>query len=107
MGIASVFLTVLVMAVTVWLTGDLWLSVGIHAGIIIAEDLVFSVPDSGVFYTGGLLVGHLTGPAWLSGGDAGPEGSIFAFPMFAILLVVLWLIYRRRPASAPEDGVPH
>jgi membrane protease YdiL (CAAX protease family) len=95
LGIASVFLTALVMAMTVWLTGDLWLSVGIHAGIIVAEDLVFSVPDSGAFYTGGLLIGHLTGPAWLSGGDAGPEGSLLAFPISVILLLILWRVYRR------------
>jgi hypothetical protein len=36
----------------------------------------------------------------LSGGDAGPEGSALALPVFAILLALLWLIYRRRP-SAP------
>jgi uncharacterized protein len=99
-GIASVFLVALLMATTIWLTGDLWLSVGIHAGIIIAEDLVFSVPDSGVTYTGGLLVGHLTGPVWLSGGNVGPEGSLFAFPIFGILIAVLWLVYRRRANAA-------
>jgi hypothetical protein len=83
---------------TVWLTGNLWLSVGVHAGAVLAEDLIFSVPDSGAIYTGHLLVSRLTGPAWLSGGDAGPEGSVLALPVFSIMLVLLWIVYRRRPA---------
>jgi len=98
-GIASVFLIGVLMATTIWLTGNLWLSVGIHAGVILGEDLVFSVPDSGTTYTGHLLASHLTGPLWLSGGDAGPEGSALALPVFAVLLAVLWLVYRRRPVA--------
>jgi uncharacterized protein len=97
LGIASVFLIGLVFVTSIWLTGDLWLSVGIHAGAVLAEDLIFSVPDSGVVYTGHLLVSQLTGPAWLSGGDAGPEGSVLALPVFALMLALLWVVYRRRP----------
>ena len=98
LGIASVFLIGVLFATTVWLTGNLWLSVGVHAGAVLAEDLIFSVPDSGAIHTGHLLVSRLTGPAWLSGGDAGPEGSVLALPVFAVMLVLLWIVYRRRPA---------
>jgi membrane protease YdiL (CAAX protease family) len=98
LGIASVFLIGVLFATTIWLTGNLWLSVGIHAGVVFAEDFIFSVPDSGVVYTGRLLSSRLTGPAWLSGGDAGPEGSVLALPVFAVMLVLLWIVYRRRPA---------
>jgi uncharacterized protein len=94
LGIASVFLVGVILATTIWLTGDLWLSVGIHAGAVLAEDLIFSVPDSGAVYTGHLLVSRLAGPAWLSGGDAGPEGSVLALPVFAVMLVLLWIVYR-------------
>ncbi|HEY0629793.1 MAG TPA: CPBP family intramembrane glutamic endopeptidase [Sphingomicrobium sp.] len=100
LSIASIFLIGALMAAAVWLTGDMWLSVGIHAGIIVGEDLVFSVPDSGVTYTGHLLASRLTGPAWLSGGDAGPEGSALALPAFGILFALIWLVYRRRPVAA-------
>lgn len=95
LGIASVFLIAVLMATTIWMTGDMWLSVGIHAGGVLAEDLIFSVPDSGVMYTGHMLVSRLSGPSWLSGGDAGPEGSALALPVFAVLFCLLWLIYRR------------
>ena len=101
-AIASIFLIGVLMATAIWLTGNLWLSVGIHAGIIIGEDLVFSVPDSGVTYTGHLLASRLIGPPWLSGGDAGPEGSALALPVFAALLAALWLVYRRHPVAS--DG---
>jgi uncharacterized protein len=97
LGIAQVFLIGVIFATTIWLTGDLWLSVGIHAGIVLAEDLIFSVPDSGAVYTGHLLISRLTGPAWLSGGDAGPEGSVLALPVFALMFVLLWIVYRSRP----------
>jgi uncharacterized protein len=100
LGIASVFLIGVLFATAIWLTGNLWLSAGIHAGAVLAEDLIFSVPDSGAVYTGRLLVSQLTGPAWLSGGDAGPEGSVLALPVFAVMLVLLWIIYRRRPAPS-------
>ncbi|HET7576519.1 MAG TPA: CPBP family intramembrane glutamic endopeptidase [Sphingomicrobium sp.] len=103
-GIASVFLIALIMAVTIWLTGDLWLSVGIHAGLIIGEDLIFSVPDSGATYTGHLLVSRLAGPPWLSGGEGGPEASIVAFPVFLALLVLLWLVYRGDAPAKPRAG---
>ncbi len=99
LGIVSVFLIAVVLCTTVWLTGSLWLSVGIHAGMVLAEDFIFSVPDSGAVYTGHLLVSRLTGPAWLGGGDAGPEGSVLALPVFTVMLVLLWIVYRRRPAS--------
>lgn len=97
LGIASLFLIGVLFAAAIWLTGDLWLSVGIHAGAVLAEDLIFSVPDSGAIYTGHLLVSRLTGPAWLSGGNAGPEGSVLALPVFAVMLVLLWIVYCRRP----------
>ncbi len=98
LGIASVFLIGVLFATTAALTGDLWLSVGIHAGAVLAEDFIFSVPDSGAVYSGHLLISRLTGPVWLSGGDAGPEGSVLALPVFAIMLLLLCRVYRRRPA---------
>jgi uncharacterized protein len=103
LGLVSIFVTVLAFGVAVRVTGNLWLSAGIHAGIIIAEDLVFSLPDSGQNYTGHLLASRLTGPAWLSGGEGGPEATIFALLAFAILLALLWFVYPR--PAAEEDKV--
>lgn len=96
LGIMSLVLITASLAVAIWLTGDMWLSAGLHAGMVISEDLLFSVPDSGQVYTGHLVTSALVGPAWLSGGDAGPEGSILAFPIFAVFIALLWFGYRHR-----------
>lgn len=95
LGLVSVFLIGVSLGLAIYLTGDLWLSVGIHAGGVFAEDFVFSVPDSGVAYTGHLLKSALVGPSWLTGGEAGPEASVVALPVFAVFAILLWRAYRR------------
>lgn len=106
LGLVCVFLVGVFLATAIFLTGDLWLSIGIHAGAVFAEDFVFSVPDSGVAYTGHLVNSTLKGPAWLSGGSAGPEGSIVALPVFAVLLALLWFSYRnvRKVRTGDSEG---
>jgi membrane protease YdiL (CAAX protease family) len=97
-GLASVLLTALLFAASVWRSGDLWLSVGIHAGLVFAEDFLFAVPDSGEVYTGHLISSQFSGPDWLTGGAAGPEGSILSFPLLVAGLALLWFAYPK-PAS--------
>jgi hypothetical protein len=31
-------------------------------------------------------------------GATGPEGSVLALPLFAVMFTLLWIVYRRRPA---------
>jgi membrane protease YdiL (CAAX protease family) len=96
MGLGSIFLQAFVLLLSVWLGGTLWLSIGLHAGGIFAEDFVFSLPDSGVDFTGHLLAASLKGPVWLTGGSAGPEGSVLALPVIAGAVVALLAVYRTR-----------
>ena len=56
------------------LTRRLWLPIGIHFGWDFCQDAVFGVGKG----ARGLLDGDLSGPAWLSGGSAGIEGSVVA-----------------------------
>ena len=51
----------------------------------------YSVPDSGTVAPGHLLKTSLHGPAWLTGGSAGPEGSALVF----ILVAFLWIAFDR------------
>ncbi len=74
--------------------GGLWLSVGIHAGGIFAEDFLLSAPDSGVVYTRHLTNATFHGPVWLTGGQAGPEGSVAAFVVFGVAAGLFLLIHR-------------
>jgi uncharacterized protein len=100
LGLASVFLTAVLFGASIWRTGDLWLSVGIHAGLVLAEDFLFSVPDSGAVYTGHLVASQFSGPAWLNGGAAGPEGSVLIFPLLVAGLALLWFAYPLRHTAS-------
>ena len=56
-------------------------------------------PDSGIVMPGHLLASSFHGPAWLTGGTVGPEGSAFDFVVFAILFVVFDRVYRMKKAD--------
>jgi len=55
------------------LSRRLWLAIGIHFGWDFAQDAVFGVGSAP-----GLIRGDLSGPALVSGGSAGVEGSVVA-----------------------------
>jgi hypothetical protein len=69
----------------------LWLCIGIHFAWNYAESQVFSSLVSGTSDGDGLILGHLTGPSWLSGGSFGAEGSVVALTLallgFAVLII--------------------
>jgi uncharacterized protein len=73
-------------------TGSLWFAVGFHAAWDWGESFFYSVPDSGTVAPGHLLKTSLHGPAWLTGGSAGPEGSALLF----ILVAGLWTLFDQR-----------
>ena len=100
-GLLSIAVQAFFLLVTIRRTGSLWLSVGVHAGGVLAEDCLLSVPDSGVTYTGHLTDAAFHGPAWLTGGSAGPEGSVAAFVVFA-LAATLFLAIHRGPDPKPR-----
>ncbi len=80
-------------------TGDLWLAVGAHAGWDWGQTYFFGVNDSGMQAPGHLLNPSQSGPAWLSGGSVGPEGSVLTLILWAVMFVAFLLIYRKPPES--------
>jgi len=72
-------------------TGNLWLPIGFHMAFDWGESYFYGVPDSGNVLPGHLLNPSSAGPAWLSGGTVGPEGSLLC----TILIIVIWLICAR------------
>jgi hypothetical protein len=46
---------------------------------------------SGNMMKGHLLTTHSSGPTWLSGGSAGPEGSLMVLPLLA--LMAIWIMF--------------
>ena len=61
------------------LTRRLWLAIGIHFGWDFSQDALFGVGHGAK----GLVDGDLSGPALLSGGSAGIEGSVVALLLCA------------------------
>jgi uncharacterized protein len=69
-------------------TGNLWMPIGLHMAFDWGETYFYGVADSGRTLPGHLLNSSSSGPAWLSGGTVGPEGSLLC----TLFLIVVWLI---------------
>lgn len=80
-------------------TGDLWMPIGFHAAWDWGETYFYGVPDSGLVAKGHLFNPSFSGPAWLTGGSVGPEGSWLCIALLVILWVVfaLWLRETKYP----------
>jgi membrane protease YdiL (CAAX protease family) len=99
-GLAGVVLSGLFWCLTLRRTGSLWFAVGMHASFDFAETFLYSVPDSGMIFPGHLSNATLHGPAWLTGGTAGPEASVFDF---LVLGVFFFVFPRLFPAKASTN----
>jgi CAAX protease family protein len=84
-------------------TGNLWFAVGFHASWDWGETFFYSVPDSGMTSPGHLLSSTLHGPAWLSGGGVGPEGSVLCF----VVIALAWTLFAKvhRAPLKPTSGL--
>ena len=69
-------------------TGNLWMPIGLHMAFDWGETYFYGVANSGHKLPGHLLNSTSSGPAWLSGGTVGPEGSLLC----TLLIVMVWLI---------------
>jgi hypothetical protein len=100
LGILQVVATGLLFCLMIRRTGTLWFAIGFHAAWDWAETFFYGTPDSGLLGVGRLLNTSVRGPNWLTGGSAGPEGSIFAM---VILLLCAALIHLRFPKAIYPD----
>ncbi len=100
LGILQVVATGLLFCLMIRRTGNLWFAIGFHAAWDWAETFFYGTPDSGLLGVGRLLNSSVQGPNWLTGGSAGPEGSVFAF---LIILVCAALIHFRFPNAIYPD----
>jgi hypothetical protein len=92
-GALSVFVIGMFFCLTLWRTGNLWFAVGLHAAFDWGETFLYSVPDSGLVAPGHLLNSSLHGPAWLTGGMVGPEGSVMSFVVVGITAIIFVFVY--------------
>ncbi|MEQ8142698.1 CPBP family intramembrane glutamic endopeptidase [Streptomyces sp. OP7] len=77
-------------------TRNLWVPMGLHFGWNFAASGLFSTEVSGNDTQQGLLDASTSGPTLISGGEFGPEGSLYTL-VFCLLVAVgfLWLARRR------------
>lgn len=77
-------------------TGSLWYALGVHTGIGYAESFLFGVPNSGNLLSGRALLSSVHGPAWLTGGTVGPEGSLLVVGPLILIMFTAWLLRERQ-----------
>jgi len=106
-------------------TRALWLPLGIHFAWNFVQGYVLGFPVSGIALQHSIFQAKIIGPAYLTGGAYGPEGSILSLGVIAagtIYFFVSRRIYpsremqvrglgRRNPEATalllfPSDGVP-
>jgi uncharacterized protein len=99
-GILQVVLIGLIFCLTLRRTGNLWFAIGFHAAWDWAETFFYGTPDSGLLGVGRYLNTSVQGPNWLTGGSAGPEGSVIAL---LVLLLFALLVHFRFPNAVYPD----
>jgi uncharacterized protein len=87
-------------------TRTLWFPIGLHFGWNFFEGPVYGTQVSGGHLVGSALAGHVSGPAWLTGGAFGPEAGVPAIVTCVIAAAIL-LAYatshgKMRPMFAPR-----
>jgi membrane protease YdiL (CAAX protease family) len=77
-------------------TRKLWVPIGLHLGWNIAGSAIFSTEVSGNNTPQGLLDASTSGPMLITGGEFGPEGSVYSI-VFCVLAAAVFIrvAYRR------------
>jgi membrane protease YdiL (CAAX protease family) len=102
-GLFAVGLFGLTFIFSLWRTGSLWWAIGAHTSWNWAQSFLYGVGDSGHMVRYHLLASHPIGQPLLSGGNTGPEGSIFVLPTLALLaLATCFAVPRTR--SGPSTA---
>jgi membrane protease YdiL (CAAX protease family) len=107
LGLFFVFLAGMVFAYSLWRTGSLWWARGAHITWDWAQAAIYGTAGSGLIAKGRLLNSHPTGNILISGGATGPEGSLFAFLVLALLvLAIRFTLPKREGPSLFADRAP-
>lgn len=77
-------------------TRKLWVPIGLHLGWNVAGSAIFSTEVSGNNTPQGLLDASTSGPMLITGGEFGPEGSVYSIVFCAVAAAVfIRMAYRR------------
>jgi CAAX protease family protein len=106
-GLLAVFAFGMLLAFSLWRTGSLLWAVGFHFMWDYSESFLYGVPDSGLVSPEHLLSAKFVGPAWITGGSVGPEGSWFIFLVLAAVALVIHLTYPQRQFGKTDSLRSH
>ena len=81
------------------LTRNIWLAVGIHMSWNLTQSWLFGASNSGLRDPHSLFQTTFSGPAILTGGTFGPEGSILTLALSLVCSGVLIALIRSRPGN--------
>jgi len=82
-------------------TRNLWVPIGLHFGWNFAEGAIFGTQISGKDAPDGLLHSALSGPNLLSGGEFGPEASVYSLIAGVLVTIAFMWLARRRGHITP------
>jgi CAAX protease family protein len=99
-GILEVVAIALFFCLTIRRTGNLWFAIGFHAAWDWGETFFYGVPNSGMIASGHLLSPQFQGSRWITGGTAGPEGSVFSIVLTCVLTAAFAMRFRARAHSS-------
>ena len=90
LAILSIFFAGLLLATAYWVSGSLWLPIGLHIGWNLAEIHIFGFAGSGITEPA-LMRSVVHGPELVTGGAFGPEGGILGVvaPLIGIAILVV------------------
>jgi membrane protease YdiL (CAAX protease family) len=94
LGSVSLVIVGLLLALTLQRTGNLWFAIGMHAAWDWAQSFLYGVPDSGVTVAGHLLTPSFQGSKWMTGGTAGPEGSVVTLLGYVLVFALINFRFR-------------
>jgi hypothetical protein len=101
LGSVNLVIVGLLLAFTLLRTGNLWFAIGVHAAWDWAQSFLYGVADSGVTVAGHLLNPSFQGSKWMTGGTAGPEGSVVTLLGYVFVFA---LINFRFPEARYKGG---
>ncbi len=81
----------LIFCYSVRVFGSIWFAIAFHASWNFFQSFVFGVNNSGSPPPAFLSSWAFQGPAWITGGQVGPEGSLVAIVVVAVTLLVFAL----------------
>ena len=103
-GVVAAGLFGLVIAFSILRTKSLWWAIGFHFMWDYSQSFIYGVADSGALLPGHLLHARFSGPAWITGGTVGPEGSYFILLVLATLALVIHVTLPRTKTALGLDS---